>query len=59
MSDAFDIALRLVAVFVVFLVFPLVIGQTEHKVMAHMQGRLRARCTRVGSTAGHSSSPTV
>ncbi|WP_030412978.1 complex I subunit 1/NuoH family protein [Streptomyces sp. NRRL S-1448] len=40
MSDALDIALRLIAVFVVFLVLPLVIGQTEHKVMAHMQGRL-------------------
>ncbi|MFI5532514.1 NADH-quinone oxidoreductase subunit H [Kitasatospora sp. NPDC051853] len=32
--------LRCVAVLVVFLVAPLVIGQTEHKVMAHMQGRL-------------------
>ncbi|KIZ13374.1 complex I subunit 1/NuoH family protein [Streptomyces natalensis] len=40
MSDTLGIALRLLAVFVVFLVFPLVIGQTEHKVMAHMQGRL-------------------
>ena len=35
-----DTLLRCVAVLVVFLVFPLVIGQTEHKVMAHMQGRL-------------------
>ncbi|MFJ8040796.1 NADH-quinone oxidoreductase subunit H [Kitasatospora sp. NPDC096147] len=32
--------LRCVAVLVVFLVAPLLIGQTEHKVMAHMQGRL-------------------
>ncbi|QKW51746.1 complex I subunit 1/NuoH family protein [Streptomyces buecherae] len=40
MNDTLEVALRLLAVFVVFLVFPLVIGQTEHKVMAHMQGRL-------------------
>ncbi|MFH8366290.1 NADH-quinone oxidoreductase subunit H [Streptomyces sp. NPDC018031] len=39
-NDVLDVALRLLAVFLVFLVFPLVIGQTEHKVMAHMQGRL-------------------
>jgi NADH-quinone oxidoreductase subunit H len=35
-----DMLLRCVAVLAVFLVLPLVIGQTEHKVMAHMQGRL-------------------
>ncbi|MEU6235346.1 NADH-quinone oxidoreductase subunit NuoH [Kitasatospora sp. NPDC047058] len=35
-----DTLLRCVATLVVFLTFPLVIGQTEHKVMAHMQGRL-------------------
>jgi NADH-quinone oxidoreductase subunit H len=40
MNDALDVVLRLVAVLVVFLVFPLLVGQTEHKVMAHMQGRL-------------------
>ncbi len=34
------VLLRLVAVLVVFLVLPLLVGQTEHKVMAHMQGRL-------------------
>lgn len=39
-NDVLDVALRLLAVFLVFLVFPLVVGQTEHKVMAHMQGRL-------------------
>jgi NADH-quinone oxidoreductase subunit H len=39
-NDVLDVALRLVAVLVVFLVLPLVVGQTEHKVMAHMQGRL-------------------
>lgn len=38
--NLFDTVLRCVATLVVFLVFPLVIGQTEHKVMAHMQGRL-------------------
>ncbi|MFI9269361.1 NADH-quinone oxidoreductase subunit H [Kitasatospora sp. NPDC052896] len=32
--------LRCVAALVVMLTLPLVIGQTEHKVMAHMQGRL-------------------
>lgn len=31
---------RCVVVLVAFLVFPLLIGQAEHKVMAHMQGRL-------------------
>ncbi|WP_280696388.1 NADH-quinone oxidoreductase subunit H [Kitasatospora sp. GP82] len=35
-----DTLLRCVAALVVFLTFPLIIGQTEHKVMAHMQGRL-------------------
>ncbi|MFE2107097.1 NADH-quinone oxidoreductase subunit NuoH [Kitasatospora sp. NPDC059463] len=38
--NLFDTVLRCVATLVVFLVLPLVIGQTEHKVMAHMQGRL-------------------
>ena len=32
--------LRLVLVLVAFLVLPLLVGQTEHKAMAHMQGRL-------------------
>ncbi|MFI5808061.1 NADH-quinone oxidoreductase subunit H [Streptomyces sp. NPDC051561] len=40
MNDVLDVALRLALVFVLFLVLPLVVGQTEHKVMAHMQGRL-------------------
>ncbi|MFJ3790414.1 NADH-quinone oxidoreductase subunit NuoH [Kitasatospora sp. NPDC090091] len=35
-----DTLLRCAATLVVFLTFPLIIGQTEHKVMAHMQGRL-------------------
>ncbi|HZE40620.1 MAG TPA: NADH-quinone oxidoreductase subunit NuoH [Stackebrandtia sp.] len=35
-----DLAIRLVAVVVAFLTLPLIVGQTEHKVMAHMQGRL-------------------
>ncbi|WP_329135353.1 NADH-quinone oxidoreductase subunit NuoH [Streptomyces sp. NBC_01476] len=40
MNDTLHDLLRLVGVLVVFLVFPLAVGQTEHKVMAHMQGRL-------------------
>ncbi len=40
MSEALDVALRLVLVLVAFLVLPLVVGQTEHKAMAHMQSRL-------------------
>jgi NADH-quinone oxidoreductase subunit H len=39
-NDVLDVALRLIVVFAVFMVVPLVVGQTEHKVMAHMQGRL-------------------
>ncbi|MEU6858591.1 complex I subunit 1 family protein [Glycomyces sp. NPDC046736] len=31
---------KLVAVLAAFLVLPLLVGQTEHKLMAHMQGRL-------------------
>ncbi|NUT32938.1 MAG: NADH-quinone oxidoreductase subunit H [Hamadaea sp.] len=35
-----ELALRVGGVTVAFLVLPLIVGQTEHKVMAHMQGRL-------------------
>ena len=35
-----DALVRVAAVLAAFLVLPLVVGQTEHKVMAHMQGRL-------------------
>ena len=35
-----EVVIRLVGVVAAFLVLPLVVGQTEHKVMAHMQGRL-------------------
>ena len=36
-----ELAIRVVAVVVVaFLTLPLIVGQAEHKVMAHMQGRL-------------------
>ena len=35
-----DVLIRVVAVLAAFLVLPLVVGQAEHKVMAHMQGRL-------------------
>ncbi|GAB2619273.1 NADH-quinone oxidoreductase subunit H [Streptomyces capparidis] len=40
MNDALEVALRLVAVLAAFLVLPLLVGQAEHKAMAHMQGRL-------------------
>lgn len=36
----FEIVLRLAGVMAAFLVLPLLVGQTEHKLMAHMQGRL-------------------
>jgi NADH-quinone oxidoreductase subunit H len=39
-SDAVEVVLRSVGVLAAFLVLPLLVGQTEHKVMAHMQGRL-------------------
>jgi NADH-quinone oxidoreductase subunit H len=39
-NDILDVALRLAVVLVAFLTLPLIVGQTEHKVMAHMQGRL-------------------
>jgi NADH-quinone oxidoreductase subunit H len=35
-----DLAVKVAAVLAAFLVLPLVVGQTEHKLMAHMQGRL-------------------
>ncbi|GAB3997622.1 hypothetical protein GCM10029992_21150 [Glycomyces albus] len=35
-----EIVLRLAGVMAAFLVLPLLVGQTEHKLMAHMQGRL-------------------
>jgi NADH-quinone oxidoreductase subunit H len=40
MSDLAIIAIKLLLVVVAFLVLPLIVGQAEHKVMAHMQGRL-------------------
>ncbi len=40
MHTALEIAVRLVLVVGAFLVLPLLVGQTEHKVMAHMQSRL-------------------
>ncbi|TDE41363.1 NADH-quinone oxidoreductase subunit NuoH [Nonomuraea mesophila] len=35
-----DVVLSFAVILVVFLVLPLIVGQTEHKVMAHMQSRL-------------------
>ncbi|MEN3585743.1 complex I subunit 1 family protein [Streptomyces sp. ZYX-F-203] len=40
MTAVLDAAPRILAVFAAFLVLPLLVGQAEHKVMAHMQGRL-------------------
>ena len=39
-TDALEVLVRSVGVLAAFLVLPLLVGQTEHKVMAHMQGRL-------------------
>jgi NADH-quinone oxidoreductase subunit H len=40
MNPVLEVVLRSVCVLVAFLTLPLVVGQMEHKVMAHMQGRL-------------------
>ncbi|MEU4411415.1 NADH-quinone oxidoreductase subunit NuoH [Streptosporangium sp. NPDC023963] len=40
MAEVLDVAVRLVVIVAIFLVLPLVAGQMEHKVMAHMQSRL-------------------
>lgn len=39
-AEVLDVAVRLVVIVAVFMVLPLVAGQMEHKVMAHMQARL-------------------
>jgi len=39
-TDVLEVVLRIVLVLGVFLVLPLLVGQTEHKAMAHMQSRL-------------------
>jgi NADH-quinone oxidoreductase subunit H len=38
--DVLEVVLRIVLVVAAFLVLPLLVGQTEHKAMAHMQSRL-------------------
>jgi NADH-quinone oxidoreductase subunit H len=40
MTDALEVALRCAAVLAAFLLLPLLVGQTEHKAMAHMQARV-------------------
>ncbi len=40
MTEALEVGIRLVAVLAAFLVLPLLVGQVEHKAMAHMQSRL-------------------
>jgi NADH-quinone oxidoreductase subunit H len=39
-ASVLGVVLRALVVLLAFLVLPLIVGQTEHKVMAHMQGRL-------------------
>jgi NADH-quinone oxidoreductase subunit H len=39
-TEALEIALRLVLIVIAFLTLPLIVGQMEHKAMAHMQARL-------------------
>ena len=40
MSTVLDVVLRIAGVMAAFLLLPLLVGQTEHKVMAHMQARV-------------------
>ena len=40
MIDVLETVVRVVGVVAAFLLLPLVVGQAEHKVMAHMQGRV-------------------
>lgn len=40
MAEVLDVVVRLAVIVAAFLLLPLVVGQTEHKVMAHMQARL-------------------
>ena len=40
MIDVLEALVRVIAVVAAFLLLPLLVGQTEHKVMAHMQGRV-------------------
>ncbi|MET0521684.1 MAG: NADH-quinone oxidoreductase subunit NuoH [Jiangellaceae bacterium] len=40
MIEVVEALVRVVAVVAAFLLLPLLVGQTEHKVMAHMQGRV-------------------
>jgi NADH-quinone oxidoreductase subunit H len=40
MADWLEVVLRLLVVMAAFLTLPLLVGQTEHKVMAHMQSRV-------------------
>src|SRR6185312_2062404 len=40
MIDWWELTWRTVAVLAAFLILPLLVGQTEHKAMAHMQARV-------------------
>jgi NADH-quinone oxidoreductase subunit H len=40
MAEALEVAVRILLVLMAFLLLPLIVGQMEHKAMAHMQSRL-------------------
>jgi NADH-quinone oxidoreductase subunit H len=40
LGEIVEVVIRAVTIIVAFIALPLLLGQTEHKVMAHMQGRL-------------------
>ena len=40
MTELLEVVLRLVLILIAFLTLPLLVGQAEHKAMAHMQSRL-------------------
>ena len=56
MVEVLEAAVRLLIVFAAFLTLPLLVGQLEHKVMAHMQARVgtdvRRWVPRVGPAGG-------
>jgi len=55
---ALEVIAKLLGCLLVFLIVPLLVGQMEHKAMAHMQSRLGPMYA-VASTAGRSSSQTA
>ena len=55
MPELVEALLRVLVVIAAFLVLPLLVGQAEHKAMAHMQSR-RSRCCRTSSLCSSSRS---